>query len=136
MAEKFNYEDLDAVQVEADKAFNENRHVDAEKWYANVFRLATKKYGFMHVDMLPIYQRWATTSLNTSDADNYRKQAVKCMRAMLAITEREHGLDAPELVPILTQLVQFYDLDGAHMLAIEVKQRIDDLNDRLAALKS
>lgn len=56
--------------------------------------------------------------------------SLKMARTLLFITEREHGIDSPELIQPLERLVMLYDLDGAHMLAIEVKQRIDDIKAR------
>ena len=64
---------------------------------------------------------------------SYQAQMANCLkmaRTLLYIAERENGIDSPELIQPLERLVMLYDLDGAHMLAIEVKQRIDDIKAR------
>lgn len=70
---------------------------------------------------------------NFSGSFNYPQLMATCLkvaRTLLYIAEREHGIDSAELIQPLERLVMLYDLDGAHMLAIEVKQRIDDIKAR------
>lgn len=134
MSDNFDYNDPEAVIAQGDLAVTEKRHVDAEKWYSSAYTLLSKAHGYLDVAMLAVLQKLAAASLSAYgfSNDRYTKQALNCLRLHLAISEREHGLDSPELIPVLTDLVQVYDFDGAHMLAIEVKQRIDDILERQA----
>jgi hypothetical protein len=82
----------------------------------------------------PLMEKLFEASFATSFT--YEKHMAYCLkmaRTLLYIAEREHGIDSPELIQPLERLVMLYDLDGAHMLAIEVKQRIDDIKAQQAA---
>lgn len=119
----------------ADQQAASNQFQEAWSSYQSAYNEAVKLYGYLHPELLPILKKLVEAHLRANNQEYYLKDLVKHMRSILVILERMHGLDSPELIPALEQLAIFYDYDGAHMLAIEVKQRRDDIIERQAALK-
>jgi len=120
---------------QGDKYFAEGSWSNAYSSYNSAYQAAAKVHGFNDPALAPLMEKFIAATLKYSDHEHYLKPVPKMLRALLYFKEQEFGLDSVELVPYLERLVMFYDLDGAHMLAIEVKQRIDDIKERNAASK-
>lgn len=123
-------ERIQSLINQGDTALQSGRFQDAYTAYSNAQNEAELLYGHLQPELYPILEKFVRATLRANNQEWYLKSVVKALRAMLYIAERKYGLNAPELIPVLTELVQFYDYDGAHMLAIEVKQRIDDIVER------
>ena len=97
--------------------------------YSNAFSNACKAYGSVAPELLPIIEKLVESAFqhNAAESDSVRKNVGKWLKIALTINQRQHGVSSPALIPSLEKLVVFYDFDGAHMLAIEVLQRIDDI---------
>jgi hypothetical protein len=97
--------------------------------YTNAYNSAGKLYGSVAPELLPIIEKLVEVAFqnNAAESDSTRKNMGKWLKTALTINQRQHGVASPALIPALEKLVVFYDFDGAHMLAIEVLQRIDDI---------
>lgn len=97
--------------------------------FSNAFTAAGKHFGFVAPELLPIIEKCVEAAYqhNAAGSDSVRKNISIWLKTALTIHQRQHGVRSKELIPALERLVQFYDFDGAHMLAIEVLQRIDDI---------
>lgn len=134
MAKPINDSHVQTLIAQGDKAFDDRRFGEAHNLFESAYNAAVTLYGYLQPELLPILEKWVASSLHAHNQEWQLKAVIKNLRTWLAIAEYKFGLNAPELVPVLTRLVQFYDYDGAHMLAIEVKQRIDDIVQSQAAL--
>lgn len=116
-----------------DDQFAKNKFDDARKSYEEALKTLGNANGWLSPTLAEalekvveaIYQKGAQ---NSTEA---RKDLGKYLKMLLAIKQREHGIRSAEVVPVLEKLVVFYDFDGAHMLAVEVLQRIDDIKGSL-----
>lgn len=116
-----------------DEHFGKNKFENAKKSYEEAIQTLGAANGFLHASLIvplekvieAIYQKGAQ---NSTDA---RKDLGKYLKMLLTIKQREHGVRSAEIIPVLEKLVIFYDFDGAHMLAVEVLQRIDDIKGNL-----
>jgi hypothetical protein len=112
-----------------DENFAKNKFDQAKKNYEEAVSALGGAYGWLSPTMAPaleklveaIYQKGAQNSVES------RKDLGKYLKMLLTIKQREHGIRSAEVIPVLEKLVIFYDFDGAHMLAVEVLQRIDDI---------
>lgn len=118
---------------QGDESMASGKFENARSSYSSAYEAANAAYGFLGVELLPILEKLIEATYQANNQDWYKKQLVGHLRTILAIKQRQHGIASAELLPVLTQLVIFYDYDGAHMLAIEVKQRIDDIKAELAS---
>jgi hypothetical protein len=120
--------------AKGDQNFAAGQLREAYSSFNAAFDLAVVLHGSaLAPALLPILERTFEVCIAASNEDWYMKRAARMLRSILYLTEKEHGIDSPKLIPVLERLVMFYDLDGAHMLAIEVKQRIDDIVARQSA---
>ncbi|MDZ4837437.1 MAG: hypothetical protein SGJ27_26930 [Candidatus Melainabacteria bacterium] len=116
-----------------DELFGKNKFDNARKSYDEALTTLGGAHGWLSptlVDVLgklveSIYQKGAQNSTDS------RKDIGKYLKMLLTIKQRQHGIRSAEVIPVLEQLVIFYDFDGAHMLAVEVLQRIDDIKGSL-----
>lgn len=116
-----------------DELFGKNKYDDAKKSYESALSTLGAAHGWLSpllVEALEkvveaIYQKGAHNSTDP------RKDLGKYLKILLTIKQREHGIRSAEVIPVLEKLVIFYDFDGAHMLAVEVLQRIDDIKGSL-----
>lgn len=97
--------------------------------YNNGYTNAAKYYGSVAPELLPIITKCVEAAYqnNAANTDSVRKNIAIWLKTALTIHQRQHGVRSMQLIPTLERLVEFYDFDGAHMLAIEVLQRIDDI---------
>jgi len=119
-----------ALITTGDEALAKNSFDSAKTSYDSAYTTLAKAYGYLSPTLVPaleklveaIYQKGAQGSSDT------RKEICRYLKMILAIKQRQFGVRSKELIPSLEALVIFYDFDGAHMLAVEVLQRIDDIN--------
>lgn len=112
-----------------DDALAKNDFGNAYSSYNSAYTSAAKHYGYVAPELLPIIEKCvdAAYQYNAAGTEQYRKNIGMWLKTALTIHQRKHGVRSMELIPALERLVEFYDFDGAHMLAIEVLQRIDDI---------
>ncbi len=116
-----------------DKQFGDQEFDAARKSYESAINTLGGANGWLSPTLIvplekaieAIYQKGAHNSVDS------RKDLSKWLKLLLTIKQREHGIRSAEVVPVLEKLVIFYDFDGAHMLAVEVLQRIDDIKGSL-----
>lgn len=112
-----------------DEAFGKNSFDSARTNYDAALTTLAKAYGYLSPTLVPVLEKLVETMYQrgAQSSSDSRKEICKFLKMLLAIKQREHGIRSPELIPVLEKLVIFYDFDGAHMLAVEVLQRIDDI---------
>jgi hypothetical protein len=116
-----------------DEAFAANKFDNAKSAYDSAYSAITGAYGHVSPLLLPILDKLvaALYARTTPTSTSNLKEIGKFLKMSLAITQQQHGVRSAQLIPILEKLVVFYDFDGAHMLAVEVLQRIDDIKANL-----
>lgn len=116
-----------------DDAFAAKKFDNAKSAYNNAYQALYQAHGYASPLLVPVLYKLVDTyySLNSAGSTSNKTEMCKWLKMALVILQREHGVRSPELIPALEKLVTFYDFDGAHMLATEVLQRIDDIKANL-----
>lgn len=116
-----------------DEQMGKNKFDAAKKAYEEALTALMAEVGHLHPSLAPVLEKTveAIYQLGAESGDTNRKLIGRYLKMLLTIKQREVGPRGAELIPVLEKLVVFYDFDGAHMLAIEVLQRIDDINANL-----
>lgn len=120
---------IEQYVAKGDEYAGKREFSNAYSSYSNAYTSACKVYGSVAPELLPIIEKLVEAAFqnNAAESDTTRKNVGKWLKIALTIIQRQHGVSSPALIPALEKLVVFYDFDGAHMLAIEVLQRIDDI---------
>ena len=129
MASKYSAATVAETVASGDKMFEDGQFYQAAAKYQEAFVVQIQlNNGKVGSSDKPLMEK--IFDANMAGSFTYPQLMANCLkmaRTILFLAEREHGIDSPELIQPLERLVMLYDLDGAHMLAIEVKQRIDDI---------
>jgi len=135
MATKYSAAQVAEMVTGGDKLFADGQFYQAANKYQEAFTAQIQlNGGKVGTSDKPLMEK--IFDANMAGSFSYAQLMANCLkmaRTLLFLAEREHGIDSPELIQPLERLVMLYDLDGAHMLAIEVKQRIDDIKAQQAA---
>lgn len=116
-----------------DEAFAAGKFDNAKSAYEQAYQTLHGAYGYNNPILVPVLRKLVAVhySKNAQGSSSAMKEMGKYLKIELAILQHAHGVRSAELIPTLEQLVIFYDFDGAHMLAVEVLQRIDDIKANL-----
>lgn len=126
-------EKAQASITSGDASFAAGKFDNAKSSYEQAYQALHGAYGFNHLALVPVLRKLVAVhySKNAQNSSSALKEMGKYLKQELAILQHAHGVRSAELIPTLEQLVIFYDFDGAHMLAVEVLQRIDDIKANL-----
>jgi hypothetical protein len=126
-------EKANASIVSGDQSFAAGKFDNAKSAYEQAYQALHGAYGFNNPVLVPVLRKLVAVhySKNAQGSTNSMKEMGRYLKIELAILQHAHGVRSAELIPTLEQLVIFYDFDGAHMLAAEVLQRIDDIKANL-----
>jgi|AGTN01.1.fsa_nt_gi hypothetical protein len=120
---------IESQLTRGDEALAKKNFSDAYSIYSGAFTAAGKHFGFVAPELIAIIDKCVEAAYqhNAAGTESIRKNIGMWLKTALTIHQRQHGVRSIQLIPTLERLVEFYDFDGAHMLAIEVLQRIDDI---------
>jgi hypothetical protein len=119
--------------TEGDTKMGERDFEGAEEQYDEALTAANSLYGTTDPRILPILVKLGEAQLqNAPDSDHFEALTRTWQRA-LAVTSLKHGPQSPELIPIIQKLMAVYDLQGAHIVSIELLQRLQALEELAGA---
>lgn len=101
----------------------------AEESFEEALTAANTLYGTTDPRILPILTRLGEAQLQHAPDSDYFEDLTRTWQRALAVASLKHGPQSPELIPIITKLVAVYDLQGAHIVGIELLQRLQVLEE-------
>jgi|AGTN01.1.fsa_nt_gi hypothetical protein len=102
---------------------------DAESSFKEALAAANSLYGTTDPRILPILVRLGDAQLQTAPSSDYFEDLTRTWQRVLAVTSFKHGPQSPELIPVIKKLIGVYDLQGAHIVGIELLQRLQALEE-------
>lgn len=102
---------------------------DAESSFKEALEAAYSLYGTTDPRILPILTRLGEAQLQYAPDSDYFEDLTRTWQRALAVASLKHGPASPELIPIIGKLVAVYDLQGAHIVGIELLARLQTLEE-------
>lgn len=101
----------------------------AEESFKEALEAANALYGTTDPRLLPILTRLGEAQLQHAPDSDYFQDLTRTWQRALACASLKHGPQSPELIAIITKLIAIYDLQGAHIVGIELLQRLQALEE-------
>ena len=115
--------------TEGDTKMGERDFEGAEESYDEALTAANTLYGTTDPRILPILVKLGDAQLQFAPDSDHFEDLTRTWQRALAVTSLKHGPQSPELIPIIKKLMAVYDLQGAHIVSIELLQRLQALEE-------